>query len=461
MSSTLFRGRSLPLLLFIAGCSAPRPAPVSTESALKLVGDRQPDRSQAIEALALADLDRLDFQIPAEADVVDPSEDGYWHVAAWAWSPEVRSARAHVYEARARIDSAGAPGPVDLRALDHEFGGEDALVEAMATFDLIGLLGLGPSSAARELAGTEELLALARLEEAIWAARFRVDRARVRVAAARARAELLQALHDEAAKDYPRLVVLERNGRISRAQYAVADGRLHSVEHRASRARDAWTEARTELVLASGLPVGHPALAAEERSWLTQRSSISARTASIPDDHPVLRAARIVLARDEAALRDVASRAWPGLRFGPHLGFPGDGTRVGGVLNLTLPFPSQWEGELEAAEVRRDRSEEAYMEVVHEQMARVDQAQTLLLEAIERRVEHATPIEDASSSGWEATRLRFRVNEANTDEWGRALEKRADAIMVLIEEDESVALAALDLAEAAGPRGVTELQEVE
>ena len=67
----------------------------------------------------------------------------------------------------------------------------------------------------------------------------------------------------------------------------------------------------------------------------------------------------------------------------------------------------------------------------------------------------------ASSSGWEATRLRFRVNEANTDEWGRALEKRADAIMVLIEEDESVALAALDLAEAAGPRGVTELQEVE
>ena len=111
MSSTLFRGRSLPLLLFIAGCSAPRPVPVSTESALKLVGDRQPDRSQAIEALALADLDRLDVQIPAEADVVDPSEDGYWHVAAWAWSPEVRSARAHVYEARARIDSAGAPGP--------------------------------------------------------------------------------------------------------------------------------------------------------------------------------------------------------------------------------------------------------------------------------------------------------------------------------------------------------------
>ena len=101
------------------------------------------------------------------------------------------------------------------------------------------------------------------------------------------------------------------------------------------------------------------------------------------------------------------------------------------------------------------------MEVVHEQMARVDQAQALLLEAIDRRVEHATPIEDASSSGWEATRLRFRVNEANTDEWGRALEKRADAIMVLIEEDESVALAALDLAEAAGPRGVTELQEVE
>lgn len=448
------RALTLTLPLALVACAAPESARLSASSARDAVLAREPSVALAVEALELADLDRLALAPPDAVHVVDPARDDFWRAAAWAWSPAVRAARARVLATAARRGSAGAPGPADLRVVDHEFGGDDALVEAVATFDLIGLLGVGPSAAARELASTEELLARAALEAELWSAPFRVERARVRVTAARAREAALTALHDDAARDFDRLAVLERRGRISAARFAVADARLHAVEHRASRERDRLTAARLELARSSGLPPEHPALAGHDRDWLAARSAAAGerpRDAGVSDGHPRLRAARLAVAREEARLRAVARSAWPGLRLGPHLSFPDSGTNVGGAVALTLPFPSQWEGELAAAEVERDRAIEAHGEVLHEQLARADEAWTRLAEGLERRAEHAAPLDAATAAGWRAVRARFRVNESDAEEWGRALADRAQALVVLIDEDEAIALARLDLAEAAGP----------
>ena len=54
----------------------------------------------------------------------------------------------------------------------------------MATIDLLALFGVGPAAAAKELARAEVCEALGGPREAVWSARWRVLRARVRIRAA-------------------------------------------------------------------------------------------------------------------------------------------------------------------------------------------------------------------------------------------------------------------------------------
>jgi len=170
-------------LALCAACASPPEATFTIDDAEDRVLARAPEPELVARALDLADLDALTLTPPTAAELADPSSDGYWHGAAYAFAPPVREARARALAALAREGSAGAPGPVGVRVVDHEVGGDDVLFEMVATFDLIGLLGLGPSAAAKELARADSLRALADLEVALWDARFAVDRARVDEAA--------------------------------------------------------------------------------------------------------------------------------------------------------------------------------------------------------------------------------------------------------------------------------------
>jgi outer membrane protein TolC len=172
-------------------------------------------------------------------------------------------------------------------------------------------------------------------------------------------------------------------------------------------------------------------------------------------DHPDLRLRRLELAVSEARLRALAARAWPGLRLGPHLGFPSGGAdplRVGGLVSLSLPFPSSYAGRLEAAAARRDRALERYSETLLGLRTRERAADERSSLARERREVHATQVERATAGAWTATRAAFRVGRAELVDWIDALERRKATLNVVLEADLVLARASLELASARGPR---------
>jgi len=453
-----FRGAPVAPTFALVWCACASAPELSVREPESAVTARAPSVALAAEVLALADLEALHLALPDRAAPLDPRADEFWHVAAWAFASEVRAGRSAARAALAREDSAGAPGPVELMATDHDFAsGGDPLVEAAATFDLFGWLGLGPSAAERAGARVEALLALAELQAIVWRATFEVDRARVRLAAARARAARLERLHDEAALDAPRLEILARHGRLSPAAAQMALGHLHHLLQLAGRERQAEQVLATELALACGLFPEHAALAAPDAELLDAHleRALRADDSALAGDlslHPRVVVARLGLALGEARARVAARAAWPGLRLGPHLAFAEGEVAVGGLAGLSLPVPARWRGELAAARARRDRALEAYEEAWLAQRAALVAARERLRAGRARLEEHARVFERSIDRTWGAVRARFRVGEAGPDEWSRALLERADAALAVVDETEGVALAALDGAEARGPR---------
>lgn len=437
-------------LAFCAACASPREATTHIQDAEAAVSARVPEFALVERALELADLDALGLAAPTAAELADSTTDGYWHGAAYAFAPPVREARARALAALAREGAAGAPGPVQVRAVDHEFGGDDVLIESVASFDLIGLLGLGPSAAARQVARGESLAALSALELALWTARFEVDLQRVDLAASYRRAERSRALLEEAREDLPRVEILEGHGRLGTAAADAARGQVEAVRVALGRDLHAIPIGRARVAVAVGLPleqVDDPGPMALERA-LDDEPLLCL-------DHPALRSRRVELALTEARLRAVAARAWPGIQAGPHLGFPGgdlDPLRVGGLFALSLPFPSSYEGPLEAAAVERDRSVERYEETWLELGTRLEAARKRY--AISRaRLEAARAVDTASEGAWSAARAAFRVGKVGVAEWNDALERRRDAVNLAVEAARDAARAALEAQRAAGPQG--------
>ncbi len=442
--------RLLPLAL-CAACASPREATTHIEDAEERVLARVPEAEIVERALALADLNALGIDPPTAAELADPGADGYWHAAAYTFAPPVRDARAKALAALAREGAAGAPGPVGLRTVDHEFGGADVLFESVATFDLIGLLGVGPSAAAQRLARAESLSALTSLELALWEARFAVDQDRISLAAVRERHRRTLALLDEAREDLPRVDILARTGRLGDAIAASARAQVDAVGAAADQRRSALSAGRARLAIASGLP--YERVDPEHTTGTLEREL--AGDLPLSDAHPALRARRVELAVAEARLRAVATRAWPGLQAGPHLGFP-DGdfgeVRVGGLLALSLPFPSTYAGPLEAAAVERDRVVERYEETLLE----LSVAFASALErhaAAQDRLAAAREVDAASTAAWAATRAAFRASRADAMAWREALQRRLGALNLVVDAAEEVARTALDVERAAGPQG--------
>lgn len=433
-----------------AACASPREATLTIEDAEERLLGRAPEPELVASALELADLDALSLTPPTAAELADPGSDGYWHGAAYAFAAPVREARARALATLAREGSAGAPGPVGLRVMDHELGGDAALLEAVATFDLIGLLGLGPSTAARELARAESLRAVANLEVALWNARFDVDRARVDEAASYWLVGDLSLLMGEAQEDLPRVEILEEHGRLGEAAAAAVRSQVAGLRVAITRALEGSNAARARTLAAAGMLEGPIHEVAPIRvPEVDELPMLEVR------DHPELRAARVALAVEEARLRAIAARAWPGLQAGPQLGFPEGGLdplRLGGMLALTLPLPSSYAGALEAAAVERDRAVERYEE-------RWLQLSTTLQESQRRariaggRLDAAKQMEQASAQAWSAARAAFRAGRVGAAEWRHALRGRIQALELVRAAERDVARGALDAYRAVGPRG--------
>lgn len=443
------------IVALAASCASVPPASYSAADVAGAVAAREPEPELVREALALADLEALDLREPTAADVADPARAAYWQACASAWNPAVRAARRAALAAIGRSSSAGAPGPVELGVVDHDLGGGDPLVESVVTFDLIGLLGIGPSAAERRLADVEALAAAARLERAVWGALFDVQRARVRLASAEARAAELATVLAQAEEDIARVRILDARGRISPAMADAARAETAALARAVSSFADAVAEGRSAVARVAGLPYEHAAVHADHGGALEAADADAERPPvggpRLVGKHPELRAMRLELAVADARLRATAARAWPGVRIGPHLGFPEDDFQLGAVVQLALPFPSQWRGELEAAEQEREARREALEDAYLALCARGAEASERLRAAQGRARDQAGTVRDAAAGAWEATRLRFRVREADVAEWMDALERRRATALLAIDDREAAALAALDLAEAAGP----------
>ncbi|MEM8710789.1 MAG: hypothetical protein AAGG01_07540 [Planctomycetota bacterium] len=397
------------------------------------------------------------LSIPSPEERSLPSQSGFWMVRALAWAPQVRAARRAVSALQGEARSAGAPAPVFVQAVDHQLGGEDELVEAIGVLDLVGLLGLGPSAAQGRLATARVEEGLVALEVEAFRACLSVERARVRAVASRARRDRFGDLLKVARQDLERVRILRERGRLSDSDAELALAEVARIERAASLAEVALWGAQRDLALASGTPVetGAREILEVGASGLAEIEPLAPVADSSPSDaHPRLRASAAAFRVAEKSVREAASRAWPGLGLGPHLGFL-DGARVGAVLRLALPFPSSWKGRLEAAVQRRDRAVEAYDETLLELQQSALEARGRLAELERRR----DPVSGATwraaapaESHWKASRALFRTGRGPLSAWTKALNHLTETVTWEVDDAEAIALAELDLVEAVGFR---------
>lgn len=443
-------------LLGSAGCAAPTTNPLDHSGALERL-DSRADHAELERALERAALHHTPFSLPDDPLSVEPDDPVYWLVRALAWSPGVRASVRTLSAAIADAKSAGAPGPIELGFTDHEFGGDEERMELAATLDLLGLLGIGPARAQRERATAEVALAAAAFESELWRRWLDVDAARLRLQAAAARERAYAEVLGQARADLERVAILVERGWIGDAQALAARAALESVERARSSAAADVAERRAQLAHATGVPPdddGFDLLLATMPVALEPalRPDTESAVDALLHEHPRLRELRTRFALREAEVRSVAVSAWPNVGIGPHLGYEDD-LAIGGVLQLTLPFPSSWRGRLAGAVERRDAVVEAYEDELHRLLVEERSARERRDEIHRRTVGATRSVVEGSRAGWSAARASFRVGRLQVAEWLDALSRRLGATTVEIDDAEALALARIALAGARGPAG--------
>jgi len=444
-------------------CAAP-PEPSRNLDAARAELALRAEDEQVAEAFARVPRGATARVLPPLEECVQPAQRGYWLLRAVAHSPDTRAALREWRATAAEARSAGVPNAVSVQVTDHEFGGEDKLVEAVFMFDVLGHLGVGPKRAERARASAAEALAYGALERAVWDVCQRVERARVRLAAARAREAAFLALAAEARGDLDRVAILERHGRIGEAESTAARAALADVERRVSEARSTVAVAVAELAVAAGVPSGDEALAAVDPAALDAGVSAASALPEAPpppadwDTHPLLLERRLAFAVSEAEVRRVAASAWPSIGFGPHFARV-DEVRIGGMLQLGLPFPASWRGRLEAALERREAAIDAYENALLTLEARNREGTARAAEASARLLGPTRTLVSATTDGWRASRASVRAGRGTWAHWIEALGRRSGSVALALDESEAFALAGLDIVDARGPavRGTASL----
>lgn len=412
--------------------------------------------SQPLLELSLApDLPGSLLSSPGRQACLRPDQDGYWYLRAAAWAPEVRAARRELAAARGERQSAGAPAPVGLQVIDKDFSGDSDLVNALAAFDLIGLLGLGPAGAEEAVAETQVEAARAALEDAAWRAWLETERALAQWRAAARRTIRLTRLEQQADLDLRRVQILADAGRLGRSPSEAAEGAAAELTRRLSIAADQASSARARLAAVVGLDPqrdleGDAPATPAPRALGTDEPGAWFDLDEHLETHPSMRVAQRTFELRESQVRQAAADAWPGVALGPRIGFL-DPTQIGGVLRITVPFPSSWEGRLAAAIERRDAALEAYEDQLHLlQTAELD-ALTRVGTATARAAGASDDVVQSLIDEWEAARAGFRVQRTPLEQWTGALRRLSMRATWDIDDLERRDLAALDLVASRGP----------
>jgi hypothetical protein len=450
------RHPTLPLLLACA-CSAP-PDPIDPAAVAAELRQRAMDPRTLAQALELAELGPLPFARPDPAQAGDADGDALWHLCAILYHPDVRAARAELAVSDAALRVSGQPLPSMGEVMNMDLENPDRETELQMTFDLLGILGIGKSAAARELADAERRAALARLERALWRATFAVDRARVGVAAVRVQQRELQALQLEAANGLRRAELLGERGWIGAAPTAAAAAVGHRLQHELAATHTELARMLAELARAAGLAPQAPPLTEVSRATLARIHARPRR--ATPDDHdlltrhPELRPLLLQHAVAEAGVRNAAASAWPDLFLGPDVRVQPGETLWGGMLEFRLPWPSAVDAAVDQAVAERARTRVAVEDALLAQWNAIAAARERAARADEILREHVPARDDAARRAWAAARARFDVDPQDAMAWTAALVMRLEAIAFVAEAERDAGLARLELAELLGPEPV-------
>lgn len=458
--TSVTRGALIGFALLSSSCTS-NPQ-LSHEAVLRGVAERDVATEDFTLALEWAALEGLHLD-PYVRDHDAPDRPGFWRACAWTWSQPCFEARRRFNAARASAASAGLPDDIRVaaRSQDQERTptqpdpGSDH-VEVAATLDILGLLRLGRAPAAAALADARVREAFAEVERAAWRSIHDVDRARVRVAAARAREAALEALVAQVGADGRRIAVLIEHGWLPAGVLATAQAMSRRAERDLADQRIDVARALDELSRRSGLPPGHAAFALVPAAP-TDGEVDALRTDDAPTDAalltrlPALRSARLAYATAEATVRRAAAEAWPRIAVGPNVRVAPDSHLVGGVLDVALPWPGSVSGEIEAAVERRELARETLEDALREAQSRLARDRTALRQAEDVLRDRAPVIERETAVSWRAARARFSVEAGSLPTWSDSLERRIVGCVALIDAREATAVAGLDLRESVGP----------
>ena len=438
--------------IFGLACASPNRQTLTAEETEQTLAHRTQGPEAALSPGHLAGLDALALPRPSPEELADPGSAGYWRACALAWNPAVRAARRQLQRAVAAEDGAGLPESIGLGAETMSAEDLDRESRLSATFDLLGILGVGPASVAREAARIDALHEHSRLERAVWRATFEVERARVRLGAARERISRMEALLRQVEAQSPRFEVLERRGRLSAAESGLAATAVHIVEHEISSERGREAELRAALAESSGLAFDHDAYAHVDGSALVQTRAVpeSLGARQLLEQDPALRDLVLEFAQAEVRVRRVARDGWPTVRAGPRLTVMPSDILLGGMLDLSLPWPGRIEAELRVAETEREAAREQVEDALHGAVARVASLRAIEAQARTRAEEHAEKLNDAAEDAWVAMNARLRLGFASATEWTTMAHDRLAPLVGRVDAREAAVLAALDLAEACG-----------
>lgn len=435
-------------------------------------------------------------------DALDPARVDFWHASARAWSIGVRRAVVAWNQSHANRDGAGLPGDIGLGAEVDDVENLDASFVLRASFDILRFLGLGPAHAAKELANAQARAAFGDLDRAVWASRFDVERARVRLAASRARIAARSLLVAELEDDATRLQIFETHewipaGPAAAGRALMSRARQDLDNERVLEASLTEALATRAGLLASDAALGHVAPATldeyslsksairvryatanEQNAWARPPTTDPAHEEARPDTetnaparfarretgrkeagqvdrskdllggHPYLRAAMLDYAVAEARVRRAASDAWPGIRIGPKQRLePQD--LLGGFLELTLPWPGRVDAATRVALASRHEARIVVEERLRELTSRIDTSATRFARARDA-ILNATALEAASRSAWTAAQAVWSVEASAMGMFNDALERRLGGVVAVVNARETAILALLDHDEAIG-----------
>ena len=437
------------------GCTV-TPKPLTPVAVASEVEDRATTIGETLQALDSSGFAPL-FSEPPETDAMHADAGTTWHAFAWAYSRETVTARRRLLAARARVNSTGLPGPIGLGAETLEFDDVERQTQARMTFDLLGLVGLGRSAAAEHLATAEERYAYGELEQAVWSSRFAVDRARVRVAAAAVRVAVLEDLVGEVDADTKRFDLLDDRGWLPPDQVAAARAMADRLRRRAASARAEAAESLDALAKAAGLPLRSEILADITANTLEGFAPLAAvepvpEAAELLRRQPELRVKRLEYAVAEARLRRVAAEAWPDLRIGPRLRLDANSSLVGGVLDLSLPWPGSVTGLVDAAQQERELARELLEDSLVSVLATATSRRVAFTQAQEILRRYGPTIETGTASAWRAARARFAVDPGALMTWTDRLERRIQGCVAALDAQEQAILAELNYRDVIGAR---------